>query len=82
MTNQLELKIHELEDKVSMCLKRIEYLENRIPYQTKDASGQPTGVLYVQGQTKTHAPTASMPVAPRYVYGQNGIKIDDTDETR
>jgi len=82
MTNQLELKIYELEDKVSMCLKRIEELESRTLYQRKDATGQPTGMVYVQGQTKTHAPTASMPVAPRYVYGQNGIKIDDTSETR
>ena len=58
MTNQLELKIYELEDKVSMCLKRIEELEARTLYQRKDATGQPTGTVYVQGQTKKHSDTA------------------------
>tara|TARA_R110002074_G_scaffold75215_5_gene172168 strand:- start:621 stop:854 length:234 start_codon:yes stop_codon:yes gene_type:complete len=74
MTNQLELKIYELEDKVSMCLKRIEELEARPLYQRKDATGQPTGMVYAKGQTKNHEPKAKK-LLPQghYVYGKDGI---------
>ena len=65
MTNQLELKIYELETaladykaRIVLLEDRIEYLEKRPNlYQRKDTAGQPTGMVYVKGQNKKHNDT-------------------------
>ena len=66
MTNQLELKIYELEKDLADYKTRIVSLEDRIEYlekrqnlyQRKDTAGQPTGMVYAKGQNKKHNDTA------------------------
>jgi|TARA_B100001093_G_scaffold485788_1_gene520522 hypothetical protein len=55
MTNRLELRIYELEDKINSYEKRIQKLEARPNlYQRTDTLGQPNGMVYVHGQNKVH----------------------------